>query len=97
VLAFSRRDTKENWSKNKMSNLKKERTNVNIDTSLETNKNRLVTEKIAAAIIGVSYETLKRSIRWQKRIPYYKMNKRISYRISDLEEFIQKCKIPAQN
>jgi hypothetical protein len=80
-----------------MSNLKKERTNVNIDTSLETNKNRLVTEKIAAAIIGVSYETLKRSIRWQKRIPYYKMNKRISYRISDLEEFIQKCKIPAQN
>ncbi len=79
-----------------MSNLK-EKTTANIDTSLETNKNRLVSEKIAAAIIGVSYETLKRSIRWQKRIPYYKMNKRISYRISDLEEFIQKCKIPANN
>jgi hypothetical protein len=78
-----------------MSNTKE--TNVNIDTSLETNKNRLVTEKVAASIIGVSYETLKRSIRWQKRIPYYKMNKRISYRISDLEEFIQKCKIPAKH
>ncbi len=80
-----------------MSNLKEERTTVNIDTSLETNKNRLVSEKIAAAIIGVSYETLKRSIRWQKRIPYYKMNKRISYRICDLEDFIQACKIPAKN
>ncbi len=80
-----------------MSKLKEERTTVNIDASLETNKNRLVTEKVAASILGLSYETLKRSVRWSGRIPYYKMNKRISYRISDLEEFIQKCKIPAKN
>jgi D-ribose pyranose/furanose isomerase RbsD len=94
VLAFFRREKKKKGVKI-MSETKETKTN--IDTSLETNKNRLVTEKVAASIIGVSYETLKRSIRWQQRIPYYKMNKRISYRISDLEEFIQKCKIPAKN
>jgi hypothetical protein len=79
-----------------MSKLKEEKITANIDTSLETNKNRLVSEKIAAAIIGVSYETLKRSIRWQKRIPFYRVNKRISYRISDLEEFLQQCRVPAK-
>ncbi len=79
-----------------MSNTKAIQNETNIE-DLTTNKNRLVTEKQAAKIIGVSYESLKRSIRWNNRIPYYKINKRISYRISDLEEFLQQCRIPAKN
>ncbi len=79
-----------------MSNTKSVTSETNIE-NLTANKNRLVTEKQAAKIIGVSYESLKRSIRWNNRIPYYKVNKRISYRISDLEEFLQQCRIPAKN
>ncbi len=70
-----------------------------VKTNIEgmTNKNCLVTERVAASIIGVSYESLKRSIRWTGRIPFYRVNKRISYKISDLEEFLQKCRVPANN
>jgi hypothetical protein len=69
-----------------------------VKTNVEgmTNKNRLVTERVAASIIGVSYESLKRSIRWTGRIPFYRVNKRISYKISDLEEFLQQCRVPAK-
>jgi hypothetical protein len=75
-----------------MNNTKEVKTNV----EGMINKNRLVTERVAASIIGVSYESLKRSIRWTGRIPFYRVNKRISYRISDLEEFLQQCRVPAK-
>jgi hypothetical protein len=75
-----------------MNNTKEVKTNV----EGMTNKNRLVTERVAASIIGVSYESLKRSIRWTGRIPFYRVNKRISYKVSDLEEFLQQCRVPAK-
>ncbi len=75
-----------------MNNTKEVKTNV----EGMKNKNRLVTERVAASIIGVSYESLKRSIRWTGRIPFYRVNKRISYKISDLEEFLQQCRVPAK-
>jgi hypothetical protein len=95
VLAFFPAKKKE-FGVKIMSNTKSVTSETNIE-GLTANKNRLVTERQAAKIIGVSYESLKRSIRWNNRISYYKVNKRISYRISDLEEFLQQCRIPAKN
>jgi hypothetical protein len=74
---------------------KKERTNVNIDTTLD--KNRLLSERAASAYIGISYESLKRSVRWLGKIPFYRVNKRISYRVRDLDEFMEACRVPAKN
>jgi hypothetical protein len=67
------------------------------ETGKEINKNCLVTERVAAAYIGISYESLKRSIRWNSRIPYYKVNKRVSYRVEDLDIFLEQCRISAKN
>jgi hypothetical protein len=69
---------------------------IEIETGVKLNKNRLVTERVAAAYIGISYESLKRSIRWNSRIPYYKVNKRVSYRVADLDEFLKKCRVLAK-
>lgn len=74
---------------------KKERTNVNIDTTLD--KNRLLSERAASVYIGISYESLKRSVRWLGKIPFYRVNKRISYRVRDLDEFMEACRVPAKN
>jgi predicted site-specific integrase-resolvase len=60
-------------------------------------KTRLVNEKLAAQILGLSYQTLKRTIRPSGRIPYYRMTHKITYRIADLENYIKRCKIPAVN
>ncbi len=75
-----------------MSKLKEEKTN--IDQSLD--KNRLLTERQASAYIGLSYESLKRSVRWLGKIPFYRVNKRISYRVRDLDEFMEQCRVPAK-
>jgi hypothetical protein len=76
-----------------MSNTKE--TNVKIDTSLD--KNRFLTERQASAYIGISYESLKRSVRWLGKIAFYRINKRISYRVRDLDEFMEQCRVPAKN
>ncbi len=70
---------------------------IEIETGVKLNKNRLVTERVAAAYIGISYESLKRSIRWNRRIPYYKVNKRVSYRVADLDMFLEQCRVSAEN
>jgi hypothetical protein len=57
-----------------MNNTKEVKTNV----EGMTNKNRLVTERVAASIIGGSYESLNRRIRWTGWTPFYRLNKRIS-------------------
>jgi hypothetical protein len=64
---------------------------------MTANKNRLLTERQASDYIGVSYESLKRSIRWLGKIPFYRVNKRISYRVRDLDEFLEQCRVPAKN
>ncbi len=70
------------------------------ETNIEdiiTDKNRFINEKEASAMLGITYQRLKRSIRASGSLPFYRMNSRISYRISDLEEYIQKCRVPAKN
>ncbi len=74
-------------------------TEVNKNETFEemtTNKNRLLTERQASAYIGISYESLKRSVRWLGKIPFYRVNKRISYRVRDLDEFMELCRVPAK-
>jgi hypothetical protein len=69
---------------------------INIE-EIMTDKNKMVTEQIASQIIGIPYQSLKRSIRWKNKITFFKLNGRISYRISDLEEFLERSKIPAKD
>jgi hypothetical protein len=74
--------------------------NINKNETFEemtANKNRLLTERQASAYIGISYESLKRSIRWLGKIPFYRVNKRISYRVRDLDDFLELCRVPANN
>jgi hypothetical protein len=73
-----------------MSNIKE----INIE-ELMTDKNKIVTEQIAARIIGIPYQSLKRSIRWKNKITFHKLNGRIGYRISDIIEFLERSKTPA--
>ncbi len=84
-----------------MSNLKETKKIKNTDTDpsiedLTLNRNRLVSERACATLVGVSYETMKRSIRWQGRIPFYRVNKRISYKVGDILDYLEKCKVPAK-
>jgi hypothetical protein len=70
------------------------------ETNIEdftTDKNRQLTERQASAYIGISYESLKRSVRWVGKIPFYRVNKRISYKVRDLDEFMEQCRVPAKN
>jgi hypothetical protein len=92
VLAFFRREKKKIGVKI-MSKINKNET----VEELTANKNRLLTERLAAAYIGISYESLKRSVRWLGKIPFYRVNKRISYRVRDLDEFMEACRVPAKN
>ncbi len=69
------------------------------ETNIEdftTDKNRQLTERQASAYIGISYESLKRSVRWVGKIPFYRVNKRISYKVRDLDEFMEQCRVPAK-
>ncbi len=67
---------------------------INIEEIMK-DKNKIVTERIASQIIGIPYQSLKRSIRWKNKITFHKLNGRIGYRISDIEEFLQRSKTPA--
>ncbi len=51
----------------------------------------LLPEKTAAKLLGVSYQTLKRTLRG--RVPYYKVGGKILYRVGELETFLKTCRI----
>jgi hypothetical protein len=69
----------------------------NID-DLMTDKNRLLDEKSACRILGVSNQTLRQSIRYKGRIPFYRVNSRIFYKVSDILAHLQSCRVePLKN
>jgi hypothetical protein len=68
---------------------------INIE-EIMTDKNKMVTEQIASQIIGIPYQSLKRSIRWKNKITFFKLNGRISYRVQDLIDFMERAKTPAK-
>ncbi len=64
---------------------------------LTTNPNRLLTEKQSAKVLNLSYQTLKRALRYNGRIPFYRMNSRISYKASDLLAYLDSCRVEKTN
>lgn len=60
---------------------------------MDLEKTNMVNEKIAALFLGVARQTIA-NWRSQKRGPiYHKLSRRVLYRVSDLEDFIQSCRI----
>ncbi len=64
---------------------------------LTTDKNRLLNEKQAAKLLGVSNQTLRQSIRYKGRIPFFRVNSRVSYRVSDILDYLDKCRVEPTN
>jgi hypothetical protein len=64
---------------------------------LMKDKNRLVNEKLASRLLGVSSETLRQSIRYKGRIPFFRVNSRISYKVSDVLAYLEKCRVEPTN
>jgi hypothetical protein len=78
-----------------MSNTKiKNETNVE---DLTTDKNRLLNEKQASKLLGVSSQTLRQSIRYKNRITFYRVNSRISYKVGDILAYLERCKVEPTN
>ncbi len=55
----------------------------------------LLGEKAAAKYLGISYENLKRSIRYRGLISYVKFRKGIRYKQADLDAYINKHRVSA--
>jgi predicted site-specific integrase-resolvase len=66
-----------------MKNIEKSQQNVN---EIEP----LLGERAAAKILGVSYDTLKKTFRYGHLINFVKYKKGIRYRPADLQKFIDK-------
>ncbi len=64
---------------------------------LTRDKNRLLNEVQASRLLGVSNQTLRQSIRYKGRIRYYKVNNRVSYKVSDVLAYLEKCKVEPTN
>ncbi len=55
----------------------------------------LFTEKQSANYLGISYENLKRSVRYKGLISYVKFRKGIRYKREDLDAYINKHRVSA--
>lgn len=58
--------------------------------------NRPYNQKQAAALLGISWATLRRYKDCGKA-PYHKIGDRIVYTEGDLQEFLDSCAVPAAN
>jgi tagatose-1,6-bisphosphate aldolase non-catalytic subunit AgaZ/GatZ len=79
-----------------MSNMKTITNETNIE-ELTRDKNRLLNELQASKLLGVSHQTLRQSIRYKGRIRYYKVNNRVSYKVQDVLDYLEACKIEPTN
>jgi hypothetical protein len=70
--------------------------NENIDDILK-DKQRLLDEKVTSRVLGVSNQTLRQSIRYKGKIPFYRVNNRISYKVSDILAYLQSCRVEPTN
>jgi hypothetical protein len=68
----------------------------NIDDLLK-DKSRLLDEKESSRVLGVSNQTLRQSIRYKGKIPFYRVNYRISYKVSDILAYLQSCRVEPTN
>ncbi len=66
-------------------------------TDLMTDKNRLLSERQTAKILNVSFETLRQSIRSKGKIQYYKINSKVMFRVNDILDYLDRCKVEPKN
>ncbi len=78
-----------------MKNMKETQTN-EIEYLMK-DKNRLLNEVQASKLLGVSNQTLRQSIRYKGRIQYFRVNSRISYRVSDILDYLERCRVAPTN
>ncbi len=64
---------------------------------LTTNKNKILNELQASQLIGISQQTLRQSIRYKGLIPYYKVGTRVAYKVSDILDYLKKCRVEPTN
>jgi excisionase family DNA binding protein len=55
----------------------------------------LLSEKQSAKYLGISYENLKRSIRYKGLISFVKFRKGVRYKRADLDAYINKHRVSA--
>ncbi len=77
-----------------MNNTKTKETNID---EIISNPNRLLNEVQAAKVLNLSYQSLKRALRYKGKIPFYRMNSRISYKVSDLLDYVESCRVEPTN
>jgi excisionase family DNA binding protein len=53
----------------------------------------LIKEEEASRILGLSIQTLRNDRASKRRIPFLKLGKSVRYRLSDLEQYIESCRI----
>jgi len=61
-------------------------------------QNKLLSAVETAAILGLKESTLAQ-FRWRgdKRLPWVKMGKSIRYKLSDIEDFIERCTVSEES
>ncbi len=57
----------------------------------------LLTEKQSADYLNISYETLRKNIRPKKKISFVRISNSVRYKLSDLDAYIEKCRVKAVN
>ena len=63
---------------------------------MNSEKNNMLNETEAALFLGIARQTMA-NWRSQRRGPVYcKLSRRIVYRTSDLEDFVQSCRVDPQ-
>jgi hypothetical protein len=81
-----------------MSDIKTIKNETDIDIEdLTTDRNRLINEKLASTLLGVSNQTLRQSIRYKGLIPYYKVGTRVAYKVSDILAYLKSCRVEPTN
>jgi len=56
-------------------------------------ENRVVNETAAAEILGRAVQTLRNDRHLRKGPPYIKMGRSIRYQVSDLFDYLERCRI----
>jgi excisionase family DNA binding protein len=56
----------------------------------------LLTEKQSADYLNVSYETLRKNLRPKKKISFVRISNSVRYKLSDLNAYIESCRVEAQ-
>ncbi len=64
---------------------------------LTRDKNRLFNEVAASKLLGISNQTLRQSIRYKNKIAHYKINGRIFYKLGDISDYPESCRVEPKN